>query len=76
MESVAARHTIEQLGEGQRYELLRTITGDAVDAFAGLSGDLSPLHIDTEFARARGFRESVAHGMLPVSYTHLRAHET
>ena len=64
MGSAAARYTIEQLEVGQRYELLRTITADAVDAFAGVSGDLSPLHIDSEFARERGFRGSVAHGML------------
>lgn len=40
------------------------ITAADVDKFAALTGDINPLHMDTEFARARGFRERVAHGAL------------
>lgn len=35
-----------------------------VDAFADLSGDINPLHLDDTFARSHGFRGRVVHGML------------
>lgn len=35
-----------------------------VDRFAALTGDVSPLHMDDAFARARGFRGRVVHGLL------------
>jgi acyl dehydratase len=51
-----------QLGE----EASRTfaVTAELVDGFARLSGDVSPIHVDVETARARGFEERVAHGAL------------
>jgi 3-hydroxybutyryl-CoA dehydratase len=39
-----------------------------VDRFAALSGDFSPLHVDDEFARRRGFSGRVVHGVLLASY--------
>jgi 3-oxoacyl-[acyl-carrier protein] reductase len=40
------------------------ITAAEVDAFAQLSGDRNPLHMDDEFARRQGFSGRVVHGML------------
>lgn len=42
----------------------RTITEADVSAFAGLSGDFTPLHTDAVFARRTPFRQRIAHGML------------
>jgi acyl dehydratase len=42
----------------------RTITQADVVAFAGLSGDFNPLHMDHEVARNGPFQEPVAHGLL------------
>jgi len=39
---------------------------DVVNAFAGLTGDRSSLHVDAEFARRTRFRRPIAHGLLPV----------
>jgi acyl dehydratase len=36
--------------------------------FAGGSGDHNPIHLDREFARANGFDEVFAHGMLSMAY--------
>lgn len=36
--------------------------------FAGGSGDHNPIHIDRDFARANGFDEVFAHGMLSMAY--------
>ena len=35
--------------------------------FAGLSGDLNPLHLDDAFAQARGFPRSVVYGAMIVA---------
>lgn len=47
----------------------RTITCDDVRAFAELTGDLNPLHLDDEFARTTRFGERIVHGMLTLSVT-------
>lgn len=36
--------------------------------FAGGSGDHNPIHIDGDFARANGFDDVFAHGMLSMAY--------
>ena len=42
----------------------RTITEGDVAAFASLSGDWNPLHVDAVFARRTPYRQRIAHGML------------
>lgn len=51
----------------------RTITEYDVAAFAGLSGDFNPLHMDEEYAKTQSiFGKRIAHGMLgPVIMTGL-----
>ena len=36
-------------------------------AFADLTGDRNPVHLDPEFARATPFRRCIAHGLLGLS---------
>ncbi len=38
-----------------------------LDAFARVSGDLNPLHLDGEYARRRGFKGRVVYGGLVVA---------
>jgi 3-hydroxybutyryl-CoA dehydratase len=38
-----------------------------IQAFADLTGDRNPLHLDDGFARASRFRSRIAHGMLTAS---------
>jgi len=45
----------------------RTITESCVMAFAGISGDFNPLHVDASFAEKTPFGQRVAHGMLGAS---------
>lgn len=49
---------------GHRASLSRTIGEEDVRAFAELSGDRNPLHLDKEFARRSRFGRTIAHGML------------
>ena len=45
----------------------RTISEADIMAFAGLSGDWNPIHVDAEYARTAMFGERVAHGLLGLS---------
>ena len=45
----------------------RTVTETDVVAFAGISGDFNPLHMDHETARAGAFGQPVAHGLLGLA---------
>jgi 3-hydroxybutyryl-CoA dehydratase len=49
---------------GQRAELTKTVTESDVTAFAGLIGDVNPIHVDEEYARKSRFGRRIAHGML------------
>lgn len=53
---------------GQRFASGgRTVTEADIAAFAGISGDFNPLHVDQEFAAATPFRGRIAHGLLVQS---------
>ena len=45
----------------------RTITAADVVAFAGVSGDFNPLHVDAVHAAATDFGERIAHGALVLA---------
>ena len=58
----AATHDFADLALGSSAELEAVVTHSVIDAFAELSGDASPLHVDAAFARRRGYEDRVAHG--------------
>ena len=45
----------------------KTITDEDVRAFAELSGDRNPVHLDDEYASGTRFGRRIAHGMLAAS---------
>lgn len=49
---------------GQSADFAKTITETDVVLYAGLTGDMNPLHIDEVAARSSRFGGRVAHGML------------
>jgi 3-hydroxybutyryl-CoA dehydratase len=49
---------------GDEASLTRTITEAHIVAFAGVSGDMNPVHLDAEQAKQSIFGERIAHGML------------
>lgn len=60
--------SFDDLAPGDRFvSAPRTFTQADVDAFAALSGDENPVHVDAEFARRTAFRGRIAHGLLVQS---------
>jgi 3-oxoacyl-[acyl-carrier protein] reductase len=64
----AAADTFEAVAVGAEKRISRRFTADAIDAFALVSGDVNPLHVDAEFAAKTAFGRRVAHGMLSAAY--------
>lgn len=54
----------DELFVGQTAEYSKTVTDADVMAFAGLTGDFNPVHVDAEAAARTRFGGRVAHGML------------
>ncbi|MCB0344511.1 MAG: hypothetical protein KDD66_05320 [Bdellovibrionales bacterium] len=57
-------YKIEDLSEGLEESIEMLITEELLDAFIEISGDRSPIHCDTEFAKQQGFSGRVVHGQL------------
>ncbi|WP_301860645.1 MaoC family dehydratase [uncultured Megasphaera sp.] len=49
---------------GDSASLSKTISEYDVYAFAGVTGDFNPVHINAEFAKDSMFQQRIAHGML------------
>jgi 3-hydroxybutyryl-CoA dehydratase len=49
---------------GDKFSKSKKITDEVVRAFAELSGDFNPIHLDEEFARKTRFGRRIAHGMI------------
>ncbi len=58
----------EYLEIGMFHETHHVITEDDIQAFAEVSGDFNPLHMDDEFAKTTIFGQRIAHGALTASY--------
>lgn len=58
----------EDLSEGQSAEFTQVASDEAVQAFADLSGDHNPIHLDEAYARTTQFGGRIAHGMLSGAY--------
>lgn len=58
----------DAIQEGDRQSLTKLITEEDVRRFVELTGDINPLHVDTEYARKTAFKDIVVHGMLGASF--------
>ena len=61
-------YTYEDLEIGMFHENEHTVTESDIEAFAAVSGDHNPLHLDEEFAKTTLFGQRIAHGALTASY--------
>jgi len=58
----------DQIQVGDEAELMHLLTPADVQAFAALTGDYNPLHLDEVFAKKTPFRKPVVYGMLSASF--------
>lgn len=58
----------EDLSVGQEASLSHTVTEKDIQAFADVSGDRNPVHLDAAYAATTMFKERIAHGMLSAAY--------
>jgi 3-hydroxybutyryl-CoA dehydratase len=56
--------TYDQVQVGEKASLTKTISEADIYMFAGITGDLNPLHVNEEYAKTTIFKGRVAHGIL------------
>ena len=54
------------IGHTESFEV--KVTEEMMKMFCQISGDVNPLHCDSEFARSKGYRDKVAYGMLTATF--------
>lgn len=62
------RRFLEDIAVGDAVERTVVVKEGDITAFAAVSGDTNPLHLDEEFARTTQFKGRIAHGMLTAAY--------
>ena len=58
---------MEIIKQGDTYEYMTSFTQKDVDAFAAISGDRNPIHLDAEYASKSIFGRRIVHGFLAGS---------
>ena len=65
--SLGHGYYFEDLAVGMEASYAKKITNDDVLAFAELSGDVNPVHLNDAFAAGTMFKQRIAHGFLTAS---------
>ena len=63
-----AGFTIQEMYVGQKASVTDHVTREVVLAFADVTGDHNPVHVDEEFGKNSRFGKNIAHGMLMAGY--------
>lgn len=58
----------DELSVGQSAETTHVVGVSDIEAFAKVSGDINPVHLDDAYAKTTSFGERIAHGMLSGAY--------
>ncbi len=61
-------YSIEEIVIGMSESYSQTITDYDVKAFAGLSGDHNPVHVDEIYAENSRYKKRIAHGLISASF--------
>ena len=59
---------LEDLSVGQSAVRSRAVSEADIEAFADVTGDRNPVHLDETYAQGTTFKGRVAHGMLSAGY--------
>ena len=61
-------HYYEDITVGQKATRSTLVTEHTLVAFAEVSGDKNPVHLDADYAAGTIFKERIAHGMLSAGF--------
>lgn len=61
-------YTLAEMQPGLTESFTVTVTQEMMDAFLKLTGDCSPIHVDEDYAKGRGYPGRVVYGMLGASF--------
>ena len=61
-------YTYDEIEIGQTASVAKTISEYDIYAYAGITGDFNPAHINAAYAEGTFFKERIAHGMLTASF--------
>lgn len=61
-------YMIGELSVGMTATHEHVVTAQDVEAFAALSGDHNPVHLDEDYAKTTRFKGRIAHGLLVASF--------
>ncbi len=66
--AIGPGYFFEDLQIGMEASLVQTVNAEGIEAFAQISGDVNPIHLDDTYAKETPFQRRIAHGMLSASY--------
>lgn len=61
-------YTLAEMQPGLTESFTVAVTQEMMDAFLSLTGDCSPIHVDEDYAKGRGYPGRVVYGMLGASF--------
>lgn len=61
-------YTLADMTPGLTESFTVTVTEEMMDAFKAITGDCSPIHVDANYAKGRGYPGRVVYGMLGASF--------
>lgn len=61
-------YSFDEIEIGTNAAFETEITDNQMAMFAQISGDLNPMHIDSKYAKERGYADKVVYGMLASSF--------
>ena len=61
-------YSIGEIYLGQKASVTKTIEAADVYTYAGIIGDINPVHVNAEYAKTTRFGQRIAHGMLTASF--------
>lgn len=68
MDKQFSEYVLDDIEIGQKEKFEVVVTESLVNAFADISGDYNPLHMDENYANSTNFKHRVCHGMLLASF--------
>jgi 3-hydroxybutyryl-CoA dehydratase len=61
-------YSFDQIEVGKEEQFVAIITEDMMSAFCDISGDINPLHMDSDYAQFQNFKDRLVYGLLTASF--------